>query len=105
MRSRLRTHARLPLALAVAMLGTSGLALGEASHAGWPAEEHHEGHPDNESGVLRGEPGVHNYLKTLVMRFRSQNRHFNLVGYSGGTWLLTWVPWYRWAWSRRRPGT
>jgi hypothetical protein len=24
--------------------------------------------------------------------------------YSGGTWLLTWVPWYRWSWSLQAAG-
>ena len=44
------------------VLVCGGVALGEASHAGWPREEHHEGHPNNEGGVMRGEEGVHNYL-------------------------------------------
>jgi hypothetical protein len=25
-------------------------------------------------------------------------------GYSGGTWLLTCVPWYRWSWSLQEAG-
>jgi Ca2+-binding RTX toxin-like protein len=44
------------------VLACAGIALAEASHAGWPQEEHHEGHPNNESGVMRGLPDVHNYL-------------------------------------------
>ena len=47
---------------AVCVLACGGIAFGEASHAGWPPEEHHEGHPNNESGTMRGEPNVHNYL-------------------------------------------
>jgi RTX calcium-binding nonapeptide repeat (4 copies) len=60
-------HARRRLCASVLLVG--GLALGvcssayaQASHAGWPAIGHHEGHPDNESGVLRGFDGVHNEL-------------------------------------------
>ncbi len=40
----------------------AGSALGEADHEGWPPQEHHEGHPNNESGVMRGLKHVHNYL-------------------------------------------
>jgi hypothetical protein len=43
-------------------LGACSSAYAQASHAGWPAIGHHEGHPDNESGVLRGWDGVHNEL-------------------------------------------
>lgn len=50
------------LGLIVGGLAFGGSALGEADHTGWPREEHHEGHPDNESGVMRGHDGVHNYL-------------------------------------------
>lgn len=46
----------------VALLLGASVALGLASHAGWPPEEHHEGHPNNESGTMRGLPHVHNYL-------------------------------------------
>jgi hypothetical protein len=34
----------------------------EASHAGWPRIGHLEGHPNGESGVLRGLNGMHNLL-------------------------------------------
>jgi Ca2+-binding RTX toxin-like protein len=46
----------------IGALALAGAAWGEASHVGWPPEEHHEGHPNNESGVMRGLPNVHNYL-------------------------------------------
>jgi hypothetical protein len=59
-----RTHdsARLLALVACALLACTGTALAEANHTGWPSQEHHEGHPNNESGVMRGEEGVHNYL-------------------------------------------
>lgn len=44
------------------MLAFAVPAGGEASHAGWPSIGHHEGHPNNESGTLRGVEGVHNEL-------------------------------------------
>jgi hypothetical protein len=47
---------------ALLALACAGTALGEANHTGWPTQEHHEGHPNNESGTMRGEEGVHNYL-------------------------------------------
>jgi hypothetical protein len=53
--------AAAPAACAV-LLACAGGALAEADHAGWPRQEHHEGHPNNESGVMRGLPHVHNYL-------------------------------------------
>lgn len=62
MPSRLSAYVGPPLVVLLAVLGMGGLALGEASHAGWPPEEHHEGHPNNESGVMRGLPNVHNHL-------------------------------------------
>jgi hypothetical protein len=43
-------------------LGCCSAANAEASHAGWPAIGHLEGHPHGESGVLRGLNGVHNLL-------------------------------------------
>ena len=43
------------------MLG-GGVAFGLADHTGWPPQEHHEGHPGNESGTMRGLKHVHNYL-------------------------------------------
>jgi Ca2+-binding RTX toxin-like protein len=48
--------------LGALLFACGGIALGEASHVGWPPEEHHEGHPNNESGVMRGELNVHNLL-------------------------------------------
>jgi hypothetical protein len=50
------------LACAVIALSLCGSAFGEASHEGWPPEEHHEGHPNNECGVMRGLKNVHNHL-------------------------------------------
>jgi hypothetical protein len=49
------------LALAIA-LSCASIASGLADHSGWPHIEHHEGHPNNEGGVLRGLPSVHNML-------------------------------------------
>ncbi len=40
----------------------AGAASGMASHEGWPQTRHHEGHPHNESGTMRGLDGVHNML-------------------------------------------
>src|SRR5271154_3392217 len=47
---------------AASVLACGGIALGMANHEGWPAIGHHQGHPNNESGVMRGELGVHNML-------------------------------------------
>jgi hypothetical protein len=57
-----RRLARLLAIFACAALACAGSAFAEANHTGWPPQEHHEGHPNNESGVMRGEEGVHNYL-------------------------------------------
>ncbi len=51
-----------PAVFLCALLACAGTALAEANHTGWPHQEHHEGHPNNESGVMRGQEGVHNYL-------------------------------------------
>jgi Ca2+-binding RTX toxin-like protein len=48
--------------LALAVLCCSPVAMGEASHAGWPTIGYHKGHPNNESGTMRGMPNVHNEL-------------------------------------------
>src|SRR5689334_17556249 len=37
-------------------------AVGMASHEGWPRIGHHVGHPNNESGTMRGIERVHNML-------------------------------------------
>src|ERR1700685_4680393 len=57
-----RRLTRLLATLACTLLACAGTALAEANHTGWPPQEHHEGHPNNESGVMRGQEGVHNYL-------------------------------------------
>lgn len=44
------------------VLGSCASALALASHEGWPEIGHHEGHPNNESGVMRGLKHVHNML-------------------------------------------
>ncbi len=49
-------------ATGVCLLVGSGIALGMANHEGWPPIGHHQGHPGNESGVMRGADGVHNML-------------------------------------------
>lgn len=56
------SYRKLSLAVAIALLCSAGTAYSEASHAGWPTIGHHEGHPNNESGVMRGRDGVHNEL-------------------------------------------
>ena len=56
---------RVVLVLVWSVVGLLLLAVGalsEASHAGWPPIAHLKGHPNNESGVLRGRNGVHNEL-------------------------------------------
>jgi hypothetical protein len=46
----------------VALLVTAASAFGMADHTGWPPIGHHKGHPNNESGTMRGWAGVHNEL-------------------------------------------
>src|SRR3984957_14174017 len=43
-----------------ALLLLAAGALGMANHEGWPQTTHHEGHPNNESGTMRGLDGHHN---------------------------------------------
>jgi hypothetical protein len=50
------------LAAACLTLATAPGALAMASHEGWPRTTHHEGHPNNESGTLRGLKQQHNML-------------------------------------------
>lgn len=52
----------VPALALVAVLACSGVALGMADHTGWPNIGHHQGHPNNESGVMHGLPSVHNML-------------------------------------------
>jgi Ca2+-binding RTX toxin-like protein len=61
---RLRARGLMVSGVAALVFGSFGASLvfGEASHAGWPAIGNHEGHPNQESGTLRGEDGVHNEL-------------------------------------------
>ncbi len=49
-------------ALASIALIACSVAAGMASHVGWPQIGHHHGHPDNESGTMRGWLHVHNEL-------------------------------------------
>ena len=58
---RFATLATPPLAAAAA-LACAALALGMADHSGWPRIGHHKGHPNNESGTMRGWGNVHNEL-------------------------------------------
>jgi hypothetical protein len=63
---------RLLLCLTSACLAASGgVAVGMANHEGWPAIGHHQGHPNDESGVMRGELGVHNMLLGATATTRS----------------------------------
>ncbi len=43
-------------------LACTGFAFGMADHTGWPRIGHHKGHPNNESGTMRGWKHVHNML-------------------------------------------
>jgi Ca2+-binding RTX toxin-like protein len=47
---------------AAAMALGAASAMGMANHDGWPRQEHHQGHPNNESGTMHGLKRVHNYL-------------------------------------------
>jgi hypothetical protein len=49
------------VACAAALL-LAATALGMANHEGWPNTTHHVGHPNNESGTMRGLDGQHNML-------------------------------------------
>ena len=60
MRIRMASGALGACALALAL--AAGAASGMASHEGWPRTAHHEGHPNNESGTMRGLGDVHNML-------------------------------------------
>lgn len=51
-----------PVLVAAAFACASSSAFAQASHEGWPAIGHHKGHPDNESGAMRGWRAVHNEL-------------------------------------------
>jgi Ca2+-binding RTX toxin-like protein len=53
---------RLSWLVPVVALATAAPALGLADHTGWPSIGHHKGHPNNESGTMRGWMGVHNEL-------------------------------------------
>jgi hypothetical protein len=53
------------------VLGSCASALALASHEGWPEIGHHEGHPNNESGVMRGLKHVHNMLLGATATTRS----------------------------------
>jgi Ca2+-binding RTX toxin-like protein len=57
-----RTITALWLTTTVALLACTATASGMANHEGWPPDEHHQGHPGNESGVMHGHSGVHNML-------------------------------------------
>lgn len=61
--SRLDWHGgSLSIATLAAVLTVTVPALGQADHTGWPSIGHHKGHPNNESGTIRGWTGVHNEL-------------------------------------------
>lgn len=60
--TRLLRLATPALAAGVTTLLLAATALGMANHEGWPQTTHHEGHPNNESGTMRGIDGQHNML-------------------------------------------
>jgi hypothetical protein len=60
--SRLPRLALGALACVAAVLVGGAAAHGMASHEGWPNTTRHVGHPNNESGVMRGLDGRHNLL-------------------------------------------
>jgi hypothetical protein len=49
-------------AAGAAALVVAAAARATASHAGWPHTTRHVGHPNNESGLMRGLDGRHNLL-------------------------------------------
>ena len=57
-----RAAALVATTAALAALALSAAAFALASHEGWPQIGHHRGHPNNQSGVLRGLKRVHNEL-------------------------------------------
>jgi len=57
-----RVRGAIALICCAALPLGGGVAYGLADHTGWPPEEHHQGHPGNESGVMHGLKHVHNYL-------------------------------------------
>jgi len=59
--SHLRSVGAVTVSVA-ASLSLCGGAFALASHEGWPSIGHHRGHPNNESGTLRGLEHVHNEL-------------------------------------------
>jgi len=61
---RLRALPGIGACLLLAALSLAGVATGSTSHAGWPPDQHSvlENGPAGRANVLRGEPGVHNYL-------------------------------------------
>ncbi|HWG08759.1 MAG TPA: hypothetical protein VN672_07095 [Solirubrobacteraceae bacterium] len=59
---RIRLLVGAALASCAGGLVSAAVALGMASHAGWPHATHHRGHPNNESGTMRGLDGRHNEL-------------------------------------------
>lgn len=62
LRSQIRGLRALVCLTGVLVLACSGLAMAMADHTGWPRIGHHKGHPNNESGTMRGWKGVHNEL-------------------------------------------
>jgi RTX calcium-binding nonapeptide repeat (4 copies) len=62
MLARTRTLLALCLGALLCLLASASVSSGMANHEGWPVTTHHEGHPDNESGVMRGLDGMHNML-------------------------------------------
>jgi len=60
--NRLLRLAGAALCAPAVALAFTAAALGMASHAGWPHTTRHVGHPNNESGVMRGLDGRHNLL-------------------------------------------
>lgn len=60
--NRLIRLATAVLATCAAALLLAAVAFGMANHEGWPQTTHHEGHPNNESGTMRGLDGQHNML-------------------------------------------
>jgi hypothetical protein len=50
------------LATGAAVLLSAATAFAMANHEGWPHTTHHVGHPNNESGTMRGLDGRHNML-------------------------------------------
>lgn len=59
--------------------------------------EHHR-HAIADEPIERMDPQAHPSIRNAGVH------DIEAVRYSGGTWLLTCVPWYRWSWVSQEAG-